>query len=160
VTPGDAVARVGIVTSPLTLGRGRPVAVTPVEVPGGLGAHKWRDRRLLDALGPDPVPLLTDDDGTVLEAAWGNLWIIDGDRLITPPADGRILPGVTRGRLLQLAPSLGLEVREEAVPLARARSAAAMFLTSSLRLAVAAAFGSPSDEPAALAQIRDALALF
>jgi para-aminobenzoate synthetase / 4-amino-4-deoxychorismate lyase len=160
VTPGDPVAGFDIVTSPLTPGRHRPVALAPVVVPGGVGAHKWRDRRLLDALGHDPVPLLTDDDGTVLEAAWGNVWVIDDDRLLTPPADGRILPGVTRTRLLQLAPSLGLQVREEPIPLTNAQSAPAMFLTSSLRLAVAAAFGSPPVEPSAVARIRDSLALF
>ena len=45
----------------------------------------------------------------MLEAAWGNVWLLEGDRLITPPADGRILPGVTRALLLELAPSLGLQ---------------------------------------------------
>jgi para-aminobenzoate synthetase / 4-amino-4-deoxychorismate lyase len=160
VTPEDPVAVFDIVSSPLAPGRPRPVALTPVVVPGGLGSHKWRDRRLLEALGPDPVPLLTDDDGTVLEAAWGNVWMIDGDRLLTPPADERILPGVTRARLLHLAPSLGLRVSEEPVSLADARSAPALFLTSALRLAVAAAVGTPPDEPAALTRIRDALRLF
>jgi para-aminobenzoate synthetase / 4-amino-4-deoxychorismate lyase len=160
VVPGDGVPRFDIVTSPLAPDRGRPVALTPVVVPGGLGSHKWRDRRLLDALGPDPVPLLTDDDGTVLEVAWGNVWVIDGDRLLTPPADGRILPGVTRARLLHLAPSLGLRVSEEPIALTSARSAPAMFLTSSLRLAVAAALGSAPDEPPALAGIREALLFF
>jgi para-aminobenzoate synthetase/4-amino-4-deoxychorismate lyase len=160
VTPGDPVAMFEIVTSPLAPGRPRPVALTPVMVPGGVGSHKWRDRRLLDALGPDPVPLLTDDDGTVLEAAWGNVWMIDGDRLVTPPADGRILPGVTRARLLRLAPSLGLEVSEEPIALTDARSAPALFLTSALRLAVAAAVDAPPDEPVALTRIRDALAFF
>jgi para-aminobenzoate synthetase / 4-amino-4-deoxychorismate lyase len=162
VTPGDRFARFArfdLVTSPLTPGRLRPVVVTPVVVPGGLGEHKWRDRRLLDALGQDPVALLTDDDGTVLEAAWGNLWVIDGDRLLTPPADGRILPGISRARLLELAPSLGMHAREEPIALAQARAAPAMFLTSSLRLAVAAAWDAAPNEPAVLARIRAALAV-
>jgi branched-subunit amino acid aminotransferase/4-amino-4-deoxychorismate lyase len=79
-----------------------------------------------------------DRDGCLLEAAWGNLWLREGDRLITPPADGRLLPGVTRAALIELAPTLGFTVAEESVSLARAVEASEVFLTSSLRLAVPA----------------------
>src|SRR5579859_5319912 len=78
----------------------RPVALQPVVLAGGLGAHKWRDRRWLEA--QPAVPLLVDQDGSVLEAGWANVWAIESGRLITPPADGRILPGVTRELLLEL----------------------------------------------------------
>lgn len=82
--------------------RAAPVRLTAVTLPGGLGAHKWADRRLLDALTRGgATPLLVDADGSVLEAAWANVWIVEGDRLLTPPADGRILPGVTRDSLLR-----------------------------------------------------------
>lgn len=77
--------------------------LAPVVVPGGLGPHKWRDRRLLDELAGlvDGAPLLLDADGTVLEAAWANLWWEDDDGVLaTPPADGRLLPGVRRAALL------------------------------------------------------------
>ena len=83
------------------------------------------------------MPLLVDADGSVLEAAWANFWILDGRTLITPPADGRLLPGVTRARLLELAPSLGLEACERPISLAQARAAPAALLTSSLALAAA-----------------------
>jgi para-aminobenzoate synthetase/4-amino-4-deoxychorismate lyase len=78
--------------------------LSPWLLPGGLGAHKWRDRRLVDHLSASApgVPLLVDGDGSVLEASWGNVWIIEGERLVTPPADGRILPGITRARVLKL----------------------------------------------------------
>jgi para-aminobenzoate synthetase / 4-amino-4-deoxychorismate lyase len=157
----DGAVRVTVTASPLAADRTRPVALAPVVVPGGLGSHKWRDRRLLDRLGPDPVPLVVDSDDSVLEAAWANFWILDGDRLITPPADGRLLPGVTRARLLELAPSLGLHAGEQPIPLAHARTAGTVFLTSSLRLAVPASFqGTPSPHAtAAIARIRSALAL-
>ncbi len=149
-------------TSPIAGGPPTPVRLAPLTVPGGLGAHKWRDRRLLDAAPADPVALLVDADGTVLEAAWANVWMLDDGRLITPPADGRILPGVTRARLLALAPSLGLRAREEAIDLPAARAASVLFLTSSLRLAVAATLAGPPAplpaETAVLAGIRAALA--
>jgi branched-subunit amino acid aminotransferase/4-amino-4-deoxychorismate lyase len=74
----------------------------------------------------------------VLEGAWGNLWVLEGDTLVTPPADGRILPGVTRALLLELAPALGYHAREAPVSLERARRAPATFMTSAIRLAVPA----------------------
>src|SRR5262245_25307420 len=48
-----------------------PVVLAAAVLPGGLGAHKWRDRRLLDELADrvDAVPLIVDLDGDVLEAA-------------------------------------------------------------------------------------------
>jgi para-aminobenzoate synthetase/4-amino-4-deoxychorismate lyase len=99
----DADGGVRITVSPAGPPADRPVLLEPFALPGGLGAHKWRDRRLLDALAvlhPGAVPLLVDTDGLVLEAAYANVWIIEGDALITPPADGRILPGTTRAAVL------------------------------------------------------------
>jgi para-aminobenzoate synthetase/4-amino-4-deoxychorismate lyase len=161
-------------TSPAADGPPRPVALRPVPAPGGgLGAHKWRDRDFLDALGSDPVPLLTGDgdrdrdgdgdgDGdTVLEAAWGNIWLLDGDSLITPPSDGRILPGVTREVLLSLAPGLGLHAAQRQVTLADAQAASTMFVTSAIRLAVPAALhAAPAGTDPTIVRIRDALASF
>ncbi len=107
------------------------MSLKPFALPGGLGAHKWRDRALLDALSAleaDTVPLLVDGDGAVLEAAHANVWIIEGEALITPPADGRLLPGVTRATLLA---SDG-RAREESFDLIRMAQADSIFLTSSI----------------------------
>jgi para-aminobenzoate synthetase/4-amino-4-deoxychorismate lyase len=136
----------------------RPVALDPVTLPGGLGAHKWCDRRLVERDAGPAVPLLVDEGGSVLEAAWANVWLLDGDELITPPLDGRLLPGVTRARLLALAPRLGLRPREAPITLAEARAAHTMFLTSSLRLAVPASFYRHPQEDPAVDRIRYALA--
>ena len=58
-------------------------AIEPVTVPGGLGAHKWRDRRWIDALA-DAVapahPLLVDLDGLVLEAGARRSWPSSAER--------------------------------------------------------------------------------
>jgi para-aminobenzoate synthetase / 4-amino-4-deoxychorismate lyase len=112
-------------------------------VPGGLGAHKWADRRAIDAASArlGATPLLVEPGGDVLEAAWGNVWALEGDRLVTPPADGRILPGVTRAHVLAVAGELGLRAAEEQLSLERLRRADALFVTSSLRLAVPASLG-------------------
>jgi para-aminobenzoate synthetase/4-amino-4-deoxychorismate lyase len=106
------------------------VTLAPAVLPGGLGAHKWRDRRLLDELAVrlDAVPLLLDLDGDVLEAAYANLFIVEGTHLITPPLDGRQLPGTVRARVLALHPAL-----EERVSLDRLAAADELLLASSVR---------------------------
>jgi para-aminobenzoate synthetase/4-amino-4-deoxychorismate lyase len=109
-----------------------PALLGPFVMPGGHGSHKWRDRELLQSLAahaPGTVPLLVDTDGQVLEAAHANVWLVVGQTLITPPADGRILPGVTRAALLESDP----RARAEPFDLARMASADAIFLTSSIR---------------------------
>jgi len=117
-----------------------PVALAPVRLPGGLGAHKWRDRALVEALRErhGAFPLFVDADGAVLEAAASNVFIAEGDDLITPPADGRLLPGVTRARVLAATPA-----REEPIDLDRLAAADAVLLTSSIAL-VRLAAGRPT----------------
>jgi para-aminobenzoate synthetase/4-amino-4-deoxychorismate lyase len=107
-----------------------PVTLAPAVLPGGLGAHKWRDRRLLDELAArlDAVPLLLDLDGDVLEAAYANVFIVEGQHLITPALDGRQLPGTVRARVLALHPA-----REERLSLARVAAADELLLASSIR---------------------------
>ncbi len=73
--------------------------------------------------------MLVDTDGSVLEAAYANVWLVEGEELITPPADGRLLPGTERAALLAADP----RAREEPVDLARLTRADAVFLTSSIR---------------------------
>ena len=106
----DPDGTVRITVSPARAARGDDAgrSSAPFALPGGLGAHKWRDRRLLEALAgaaAGAVPLLVDTDGQVLEAAYANVWIVEGEALITPPADGRILPGTTRAALLAAEPA-------------------------------------------------------
>jgi para-aminobenzoate synthetase / 4-amino-4-deoxychorismate lyase len=106
------------------------VVLAPVVLPGGLGAHKWRDRRLLDALAgrTGAVPLVVDLDGDVLEAAYANVFVVEGTHLVTPPLDGRQLPGTVRARVLALHPA-----REERLTLDRIAGADEILLASSIR---------------------------
>jgi para-aminobenzoate synthetase/4-amino-4-deoxychorismate lyase len=93
-------------------------------LPGGLGAHKWVDRDLVAG----SEPLIVDLSGEVLESGSGNVFIVEGDALVTPPTDGRILPGVTRAELIGSA-----DVLIEAIDLARLSAADEVFVTSSIR---------------------------
>jgi para-aminobenzoate synthetase/4-amino-4-deoxychorismate lyase len=105
-----------------------------VAVPNGWGRHKWADRAQLDRLaGPGVVPLLVDPMGLVLEATRANVFVVERGRLVTPPANGGILPGVTRRRVLEIARALDMEASEEPVTLERLRAADEVFLTGSIR---------------------------
>ena len=110
-----------------------PVRLVPRTVPGGLGEHKWLDRRLLASLGGDGEPLLCDLDGHVLEAARASVFCLDRDgRLRTPAADGRILPGVTRARVLELSSELRLELAVAPLGLDELAGASEVFVTGAL----------------------------
>lgn len=132
----------------------RVMLLTPAVVPGGLGPHKWSDRRLIDSLSTEQsVPLFLDTDGHVLEAAWANVWIIEGRHAVTPPADGRLLAGITRASVLELAGDLGLASSAEPISLDRLRRADAIFLTSSLRLATIARLDGHVSRPDGIATV-------
>jgi para-aminobenzoate synthetase/4-amino-4-deoxychorismate lyase len=134
--PVAAVALAPIDPELVLPGWDRGVELAPLLVPGGIGAHKWADRRLLAGAEADAaprVPLLLDEDGEVLEASRGNLFAVYEGVLCTPPADGRILPGITRSRVLRIAAALGMPVREGAVVFERLAGAAEVFLTGAIR---------------------------
>jgi para-aminobenzoate synthetase / 4-amino-4-deoxychorismate lyase len=106
-------------------------------VAGWNGAHKWADRRLLDRLDADAAPagaLLVDGDGRVLETTRANVFALGRDGVLrTPPADGAILPGVTRAQAIAIAEEAGIAVREEALRLDALRTAREVFATGSIR---------------------------
>jgi para-aminobenzoate synthetase/4-amino-4-deoxychorismate lyase len=103
----------------------------------GYGAHKWNDRAALTraeaAAPPNTVPLLVRDDGVVLETSRANLFAIREGRVLTPPLDGEILPGIARRHLIEVAEECFFEVAEEQLSLADLASADEVFLTNSLR---------------------------
>jgi len=117
----------------LAAGAHAPLETRLLDLGGGLGGHKWRDRSALGLEADPRPPLIRDGDGHVLEAGHGNLVIVEGEGLVTPPLDGRILPGVTRRRVLLLARGEAIEVREEPVDRDRLRRADDVFVTSSIR---------------------------
>lgn len=115
----------------------RATALRSLLVPGGLGSHKWADRALLEraeAEMPDgAAALLVDTDGSVLEASRASVFAVRAGVLVTPPLDGRILPGVARTAAIEVAREAGLEVREESLPAADLTAAEEVFLTGSVR---------------------------
>ena len=124
------------------------VALHPVTLPGGLGEHKWADRRLLASLaaaaglapGPDEHLLITDRGGEILETDRASVFAVIGGVLNTPPADGRLLPGVTRAAVLRLARRDGIVTAEKPVTWERLLDASEVFVTNSVQGVVGVRF--------------------
>jgi branched-chain amino acid aminotransferase len=72
-------------------------------------------------------------DGKISDGITSNLWLVQGNRLLTPSFESGILEGITRAVVLDLARRAGLEVVEEILDLSEVDRANEMFLTSSTR---------------------------
>ena len=68
-------------------------------------------------------------DNVVTEGTTSNAFFVRNGALITHPADHRILNGVTRDALLELARQLGVRVRHQAVTLTEATASDEVFMT-------------------------------
>ena len=87
-----------------------------------------------ERLGFDEAILL-DMQGRVAEAADANIFIVRGGQLLTPPTD-YCMEGITRQTVLELAPGLGLTVKETAFTPYDMMQAEEVFLTSSVYLGI------------------------
>ncbi len=76
-----------------------------------------------------------DKDGNVTEGSSTNAWIVTTDgALVTRPASGGILKGITRTVIFELAAATGLRIEERAFSLNEAKSAREAFITAATTL--------------------------
>ena len=68
-------------------------------------------------------------DGMVSEGAGENLFVVRGDKIITPSSSSSILTGITRDTVMQLAAVAGLTVEEQSIPRESLYLADEMFFT-------------------------------
>ncbi|MFT3784249.1 MAG: aminotransferase class IV [Nibricoccus sp.] len=121
--------------SPEVFARGFRLKIEEVKQRSSLAAHKTLNyfesitakRRAL-AAGYDE-PLFVDTEEQVLEGATTNVFIVHLGQVITPPADGRILPGVVRARILNL---LGPRGVQQPVAIDQLLAATEVFVTNAL----------------------------
>jgi branched-chain amino acid aminotransferase len=73
--------------------------------------------------------LMLDRDGCVAEGTVSNVFVVRKDELHTPPLLAGILPGVTRGVVMELASASGITVVERPLPLAELAQVDELFLT-------------------------------
>lgn len=77
--------------------------------------------------------LIVDGAGFVVEGASSNVFIVRGGRLLTPPEDAGILPGITRRLLLETARAEGIPVDLEPLSLGGLAAADEVFISSTIR---------------------------
>ena len=85
---------------------------------------KWRARRE----GFDEIVLL-DGEGCIAEAPTSNIFVVNADGLATPPED-KVLHGITRATVIELAGALGIGCRSRDLSVADLQGAREVFLTS------------------------------
>jgi D-alanine transaminase len=84
-------------------------------------------------------------DGFLTEASASNVLIVNGGKVVAPPKDNSILPGITYDATLEFARDEGLPFEVRPVPKAEALSADEMWLSSSTKevIAVTTVDGQP-----------------
>lgn len=95
---------------------------TTMTLPNSLAKQRAADAGAFEAI-------LVSEDGVVREGASNSVLAVMDGVIRTHPADDRILPGVTRAIVLDLARAEGLAVREEAVRVEQLSAAQEIFLT-------------------------------
>jgi len=81
---------------------------------------------------PRAEGLFVTTDGHVLEGSSSNIFVVTPDGgLVTPPVGQGVLPGTSRGRVLDLAEAVGVAVREAPIRADRMKTAPEVFITSS-----------------------------
>jgi para-aminobenzoate synthetase/4-amino-4-deoxychorismate lyase len=108
--------------------------LVPRTIPGGLGQHKWADRSALEHDGPPTEDLLlVAEDGAILETGRASLFVVHDDGVLTPPTDGRILPGTARERVVEILRAADVPVFQRRLTATDLAAASEVFATNALR---------------------------
>jgi D-alanine transaminase len=83
------------------------------------------------AAGADEAAFV--EGGFVTECSTSNLFAVIGGKLVTHPIGTKVLPGITRMVLLEVAEELGIEIDERAIGEDEAAWAQELFITSTTR---------------------------
>ena len=83
------------------------------------------------AVDHDAIETVMFRDGHLTEASASNVLIVRDGRVIAPPKDNLILPGITYDATLEVAKSVGVVLDVRAIPHAEAMAADEMWLSSS-----------------------------
>jgi branched-chain amino acid aminotransferase len=71
--------------------------------------------------------------GALCEGTGSNIFLVDAERVLTPPLASGCLPGITRELVLEICEREGIPMVEEAIPMEALATAQEAFLTSSTR---------------------------
>jgi len=123
-TDGITVALVGV-------RRNHPAALNPMIKSNNLINNALAMQEALRS-GADEA-LMCNQAGDVVECSQSNFFIVKNRRVITPPLDAGLLPGITRAFVLELAREDGFDAVEEPVSVADVRAADEAFITGTTR---------------------------
>eukprot|EP00727_Mastigamoeba_balamuthi_P008405 m51a1_g4187 putative D-amino-acid transaminase (291) ;mRNA; f:381394-382423 len=136
------LARPSVGPSPSALASGVDVITIPEAkhlnyLPSVMGVTRAKAAGAAEAL-------FVGSDGSVSEGCVSNVFVVDGSGVLATPRE-RILLGINRGTVIQLAEGAGIRVEQREVALAELLGAAEVFLTSSNKqvLPVRAVDGKP-----------------
>ena len=90
-----------------------------------LARQEWDDPNI-------PEGLMLDEYRHVIEGTQSNLFLLQGETLLTPKLTHAGVAGVVRDLVLDIARELGLETLEADIPVSQITEADALFLTNSL----------------------------
>ncbi|HUS44569.1 MAG TPA: aminotransferase class IV [Phycisphaerae bacterium] len=76
--------------------------------------------------------LLFNTKGRLAEGAISNVFIVTGGRLLTPPVEEGLLPGITRAAVLELAAAVGVPAEQRPLSAREVLDADEVFLTNSI----------------------------
>ena len=140
VAPGGCVIKLGAYRPPRS-----PWTIEPVREPdaatrdGIKSLSRDAYRRARKAAPRADDALLVTDDGCLLECTIGNIFLVRGEHLYTPPAEDPILPGIARALVLHHAADLGYRPIEATITMDEVRRAQACFITNAVLVAHAVA---------------------
>lgn len=97
----------------------------------GAYVNSFHARRSAEAAGLDDG-IMFDREGRLAEASAANVFVIMGDRLVTPPLNPDVFPGITRQTIIDVARAEGIDVAELDVGRAGLAGIEGVFLTSTL----------------------------
>ena len=93
-------------------------------------ANERYARKRAEAAGCD-IAIMLSEQSFVACADTANVFLLSGDRLLTPPTRDGALRGTVREQILEIGPSVGFEVREDSFTVDELRSADAVLLSNS-----------------------------
>ncbi|TWP35857.1 aminotransferase class IV [Leekyejoonella antrihumi] len=77
--------------------------------------------------------ILANTRGELCEGTGSNIFVVVDGEILTPPVESGLLPGITRGVVLEACAQAGIPIREVTLPLDVLNTAEEVFITSSTR---------------------------
>lgn len=121
----------GIRIALVSIRRNHPAALNPIIKSNNLLNNALA---MQEALGSGAQEaLMQNQAGEIVECAQSNVFVVLKGTVITPPVEAGLLPGITRGFVLELASDLGLRAIEARLTPTDVLSADEVFLTGTTR---------------------------